>query len=478
MAAALKRVACLTRTLTASWPARCQASKSYFTYSMEPGMPIPDKQPVWTSTADEAMEKACIKSDDLVFAQGAAATPLELLRALTNYGVCQNLENVKIVHMHLEGEAPFAQPEVAKHFRSMSVFMGGNVRAAVNEGRADSIPIFLHEIPKLFMQKILRPRAALIHVSAPDSRGYCSLGTSVDSVRSALVNSEIIIAQVNKHMPRTFGDALIHQSHFDYAVEHHTPLPTHGGKPPSKVESQIGQLIADNLVENGATLQMGIGSIPDAVLSALKGHKDLGVHSEMFSDGVVDLVNTGCITNNKKIRHQGRIVGSFCVGTQKLYDFMHNNPFIEMLVVNYVNDPHIVSLQPKMTAINSCIEVDITGQVCSDSIGTRMYSGFGGQVDFIRGAAMGKDGMGKAIIALPSVTNKGVSKIQPVLKLGAGVVTTRAHVRYVVTEHGIASLFGKTLRQRAHALINIAHPDHRESLEKSAFERLKCMPCP
>lgn len=288
----------------------------------------------------------------------------------------------------------------------------------------------------------------------------------------------LFIAQINKQMPRTFGDSIIHQSHFDYAVHVDTPLPEHGGKPPSEIETKIGKLIAENLVEDGATLQMGIGNIPDAVLNALHNHKDLGIHSEMFAGGVVDLVAKGCVTNNKKKYHQGRIVGSFLIGTKKLYDFVDNNPFIEMLDIYYVNHTSIVARNPKMTAINSCIEVDLTGQICSDSIGTRMYSGFGGQVDFIRGAAEGFDGKGKPIIALPSVTNKGQSKIVPTLQAGAGVVTSRAHVHYVVTEHGIASLFGKSLRQRAHALIQIAHPDHRAALEKSAFERLKCMPSP
>ena len=277
-------------------------------------------------------------------------------------------------------------------------------------------------------------------------------------------------------MPRTFGDGIVHISHVDFAVKVDEPLPSHAGGKPSEVETKIGNLIAQNLVEDGATLQMGIGSIPDAVLAALKGHKDLGIHSEMFADGVVDLVDLGCITNNKKNRHVGHIVGSFLIGSKKLYDFVDNNPFIEMLRVDYVNKTAIISEQPKMTAINSCIEVDLTGQIVSDSIGTRMFSGFGGQVDFIRGAAEAHDGQGKPIIALPSATKKNESKIVPIIKPGAGVVTTRAHVHYVVTEYGIAHLFGRSLRQRAHALINIAHPNHREALEKAAFERLKVMP--
>lgn len=481
--AALKRMINLSKTFktvaTTSRPCCLQTSKkTYFTYVNEISMPIMGKNPSWLKTADEAIEKAELDSDQHVFVQGAAATPIELLRAMTDYGVRCDVRNVRLYHMHLEGPAPFAKPENAKHFRSISFFIGGNVRPAVQAGHADCIPIFLHEIPRVFNEGHVKPDIALIQVSPPDEHGFCSLGTSVDCVRSAASQSKTIVALVNKHMPRTFGDAIIHISHVDFAVEHHIALPTHPVKKPSKEEQQIGKYIAENLVGDGATMQMGIGSIPDAVLSLLGNHKDLGIHSEMFSDGVVDLVNKGCITNNRKTMHKGRIVGSFCVGSQKLYDFMHNNPFIEMLMVDYVNNPKIVAKQPNMTAINSCIEVDITGQICSDSIGPKMYSGFGGQLDFITGAALSDDGCGKAIIALQSVTTKGISKIQPVLKTGAGVVTNRAVVRYVVTEHGIASLFGKNLQQRAYELIQIAHPDHRESLEKSAFERLHVMPAP
>ncbi|XP_043469085.1 4-hydroxybutyrate coenzyme A transferase [Leptopilina heterotoma] len=479
--AALKQITSLTKAfkaVAASRTTQALVSKNFYTYSKEPAYPIPDKEPCWVKSAEEALQQAGLTSEQKIYIQGAAATPTELCRGMTEVGKSSNVKNVKLYHMHLEGEALFAAPENEKHFKSISLFIGGNVRKAVNEGRADCIPIFLHEIPRIFNDGVVKPDMALIHVSPPDEQGYCSLGTSVDSVRSAVVNAKVVVAQVNKHMPRTFGDAVIHQSHIDVAVKHDTPLPQHKTSEPSKEEVLIGKHIAENLVVNGATLQLGIGSIPDAVLSQLKNHKDLGIHSEMFADGIVDLVNRGCITNNHKSMHQGRTVGSFCVGTQKLYDYMHNNPTIEMLRVDYVNDPRIVCQQAKMTAINSCIEVDITGQISSDSIGTRMYSGFGGQLDFIFGAAMATDGCGKPIIALRSTTNKGASKISPVLQLGAGVVTSRAHVRYVVTEHGIASLFGKTLQQRAHALIQVAHPNHRESLEKAAFERLKMMPEP
>lgn len=446
--------------------------RNFYTYTPEPAQPLPRKPTI--CSAEEALK--CIHSNNVVFAQGAAATPVHLLDAMAKYGAQAKLNNVTVCHMHTEGEALYTQKEYEGIFRNCSFFMGGNVRKAIAEGRGDAIPIFLHEIPKLFSRGIVKPDVALIHVTPPDAHGYCSLGTSVDCVREALTHSKIIIAQVNPNMPRTFGDALIHESHIDFAVNINTPLPSHGGKPPSDVETKIGRNIAENLVDDGATLQMGIGSIPDAVLSALGNHKDLGIHSEMFADGVVDLVEKGCITNNKKTLHKGRIVGSFLIGTQKLYDFVDNNPFIEMLRIDYVNNTQVVSKLPKMTAINSCIEVDLTGQVCSDSIGTRMYSGFGGQVDFIRGAAEGFDGLGKPIIALPSATKRNETKIVPTLKPGAGVVTSRAHVHYVVTEYGIASLFGKTLRQRAYELIQISHPDHRESLEKAAFERLKVMP--
>ncbi|KAJ4450942.1 hypothetical protein ANN_02377 [Periplaneta americana] len=593
-------------------------------------------------------------------------------------------------------------------FRSCSFFMAANVRKGVAEGRSDCVPIFLSEIPLLFHRKIVKPDVAFVQVSPPDQHGYCSLGTSVDCVRAALMYSKTIVgmyAVTTKELRSLYSSESTNAQNvwgwnhpsvsLDYAVNIDTPLPEHGGRPPTDVETKIGQQIAGNLVDNGATLQMGIGNIPDAVLAELTNHKDLGIHSEMFAGGIVDLVNKGCITNNKKTINRGKIIGSFLIGTRALYDFVDNNPYVEMRDVSYVNNTGVIAQNPKMTAINSCIEIDLTGQVVSDSIGTRMYSdllgmeqqvlmvkfaiseslrnlidinkfknavilsdskaailsivskhtpssqtaeitkmlsqllslnkrivfqwipshcgilgnenvdalakkgntatyrpvtkstyysvkrfikstyldfnkqnlitqsqgkkwnslhqnpqlipdlprklsvaafrlatghdclakhlhrigiyqspncplcnsnqemdsehlkicasvaghdnifekywntrGFGGQVDFIRGAAEALDGEGKPIIALPSVTNKGESKISPVIKSGAGVVTTRAHVHYVVTEHGVAYLFGKSLRQRAHALINIAHPNHRESLEKAAFERLKCMPSP
>ncbi|XP_075238443.1 succinyl-CoA:acetate/propanoyl-CoA:succinate CoA transferase [Lycorma delicatula] len=449
--------------------------RSYFTYSKEIAQPI-QREPCWVS-AEEAV--SCIKSGDTVFIGGAASTPVALVKAMTKHGLEKKLKDVTVCHMHTEGSAPYTEPNCEGIFRSLSFFMAANVRKGVAEGRSDCIPIFLSEIPLLFHKKIVKPDACLITVSPPDQHGYCSLGTSVDCVRAALTHSKKIIALVNCHMPRTFGGALIHQSHFDFAVKHDEHLPAHPSKPPKPYEVQIGKLIAENLVEDGATLQMGIGSIPDAVLSALPNHQDLGIHSEMFANGVIDLVNKGVITNNKKPIHTGRIVSSFLIGSQELYDFVDNNPFVEMHEVDYTNSTAIIRQHPKMTAINSCIEVDLTGQVVSDSIGTRMYSGFGGQVDFIRGAGEGTDGKGKPIIALASINPKTKeSKIVPFIKEGAGVVTTRAHVQYVVTEFGIAYLFGKSLRQRAYELIQIAHPDHRETLEKAAFDRLKVMPSP
>ncbi|XP_073969400.1 succinyl-CoA:acetate/propanoyl-CoA:succinate CoA transferase [Rhodnius prolixus] len=450
-------------------------NRNYFGYSKEISQPL-NREPCWV-TAEEAVK--CIKSGDSVFLSGAAATPIELANAMAEHGKKNKLKDVMVCHMHTEGPAAYAQPDCEGIFRSNSFFMAANVRKAVAEGRADATPIFLQDIPLLFHKGIIKPDVAIVHVSPPDRHGYCSLGTSVDCVRAGLTYSKIIIAQVNKQMPRTFGDGIVHQSHFDFAVAVDTPLPQHGGGKSSPEEKQIGKLIAENLIVDGATLQMGIGSIPDAVLDGLGNYKDLGIHTEMFSEGVIGLVEKGAVTNNNKPIHTGKIVTSFLIGSQRLYDFINDNPMILMKEVNYTNNAAVIRVHPKMTAINSCIEVDLTGQVVSDSIGTRMYSGFGGQVDFTRGAAEGLDGKGKPIIALQSMNNKTKdSKIVPFIKQGAGVVTSRAHVHYVVTEHGIAELFGKTLRQRAYALINVAHPDHRANLEKAAYDRLKTMPCP
>ncbi|KAK8728188.1 hypothetical protein OTU49_009158 [Cherax quadricarinatus] len=444
----------------------------YYTYSHEPFHPL-KRAPAW-KTAEEAV--SVIKSGDVVFVHGAAATPIKLVEAMTRHGKANQLEDVTVCHIHTEGPALYTQPDCEGIFRSNSFFIGSNCRQAVNDGRGDFVPIFLSEIPLLFHRKIIAIDVALVQVSPPDKHGFCSLGTSVDCARAAVQHAKHIIGQVNPCMPRTFGDGVIHKSHFDAMVDGIENLPEHEPKERSDVENEIGRLIAEELVENGATLQMGIGNIPDAVLSSLKGHKDLGIHSEMFSDGVVDLVEDGCITNTHKKYHPGKIVGSFIVGTRRVFDFVDNNPFVVMCDVSFVNNIPIIAQNPKVTAINSCIEVDLTGQVVSDSIGTMMYSGVGGQVDFIRGAAVSRDGLGKPILAMPSVTSRGESKIVPFLRQGGGVVTTRAHIHYLVTEFGIAYLFGKNLRQRAYELIKIAHPNHREALEKAAFERLHCIP--
>jgi len=444
-------------------------------YSPEPFHPIPDREPVWT-TAEEAV--APIKSGMNIFVHGVAATPLVLLEAAARHAKIEKLKDIKMIHIHTEGPGIYGKPEYDGVFRSNSLFLGANLREAVRDGRADFTPIFLGEIPLLFHRKLIQLDVALVSVSPPDEHGFCSLGPSVDTARAAIQNAKLIIGQVNVNMPRTFGDGIVHMSHFDAMVHGNHPLPEIHKSTMTEEEKMIGKIIADNLVDNGATLQMGIGSIPDAVLSQLETHRDLGIHSEMFSDGIINLVKKGAITNACKKVQTGKIVGGFAFGTKMLYEFMNNNPFVVMCDIGFVNNVHVIGQNPKVTAINSCIEVDITGQVCSDSIGTRIYSGVGGQIDFMRGAALSHDGLGKPILAMSSMTNKGVSKIVPMLKPGAGVVTTRAHVHYIVTEYGYAFLFGKTLRQRAYELIRIAHPDHRESLEKAAFERLRVMPAP
>jgi acyl-CoA hydrolase len=407
-----------------------------------------------------------VRSNDRVFVHGIAAAPELLIDAMVRRA--PDLRNVELVHLHTEGAAPYALPEMEESFRVNAFFVGGNVRDAVNKGRGDYIPIFLSEIPALFRRNVLPLDVALIHVSPPDSHGFCSLGVSVDIARAAVDCAKTVIAQVNPHMPRTLGDALVHSSKINFMVE--TDQPLHEVKPPqlSDVDRAIGRHIA-GLIEDGATLQMGIGSIPNAVLAALGNHKDLGIHTEMFSDGIVDLAQKGVINGRRKVKHPGKIVAGFVMGTKKLYDFVHDNPQVLMLDIAYVNDTAVIRRNPKVTAINSAIEIDLTGQVCADSIGTLLYSGVGGQMDFIRGASL-SDG-GKPIIALASTTSKGESKIVPFLRQGAGVVTTRAHVHFIVTEYGTANLYGRNLKQRAAALINIAHPDHREELERHAFER-------
>ncbi|KAH3817372.1 4-hydroxybutyrate coenzyme A transferase-like [Dreissena polymorpha] len=449
--------------------------RSFFIYSPNALTPQVDRQPKWT-TAEEAVQG--IKSGQKVFVHGCAATPNFLLEHLTKYGKTAGLKDVQLIHIPTVGPALYNEPEYEGIFRSNSLFIGQNCREAIAAGRADTVPIFLSEIPLLFRRKIYKLDAVLIHVSPPDQHGFCSLGTSVDCTRAAIQHATYIIAQVNKQMPRTLGDSLIHMSHIDCMVEHDTPLPEIAPIIRTPEINEIARLIADNLVEDGATLQTGIGNLPDAVLHKLYNHKDLGFHSEMISDTVVNLVEKGALTNAKKNIQTGKIVCSFAMGTKKLYSFLDDNSFVAFHECDFTNNISLISQNPRVTSINTCLEIDLTGQVCSDSLGTYMYSGFGGQIDFVRGAALSLDGEGKPIIACTSTTDEGISRIVPTLKEGAGVVTTRAHVHYIVTEYGIAYLFGKNLRQRAYELIKVAHPSQREGLEKAAFERFKCVPSP
>lgn len=418
------------------------------------------------TTPEEAV--SLISSGDRVFVHSVAAAPRALIDAMVQRA--PELREVEVVHLHTEGEAPYAKSEHADSFYTNALFVGKNVRKAVNQGNADYLPVFLSEVPGLFRNRILPLDVAMVQVSTPDKHGFCSLGTSVDASRAAVQSAHRVIAQVNPQMPRTHGDGIFHLSRFDELVKVDEPLPEVTVPDPNETEQKIGSNCA-SLIEDGATLQMGIGAIPNAVLQSLGSHRHLGIHTEMFSDGVIDLVDKGVITGRRKARHPEKIVASFVMGSRELYDFVDDNPGVAMLDAAYVNDTAVIRKNPKVTAINSAIEVDLTGQVCADSIGTYQYSGVGGQMDFIRGASLSEGG--KPIIALPSQTSKGISRLTPYLKKGAGVVTTRAHVQYVVTEYGIANLYGKNLHQRAEALIRIAHPDHREELERAAYERFR-----
>lgn len=411
---------------------------------------------------------ALVRSGQRLFVHGGAATPSALLQALA--ARASELRDVELVHLHLEGGAPCAAVGMAGSFRTNALFLGANVRDAVARGDADYVPAFLSEMPALFRERILPLDVALVHVSPPDRHGYCSLGVSVDIARAAVDSAAVVIAQVNPRMPRSHGDGLVHHKRFAAAVAVDTPLPAHEPLEVGPMEQEIGRHCAA-LIEDGSTLQMGIGAIPDAVLGALGGHRELGVHTEMFADGVLALVERGVITGRHKKVHPGKVVAGFVVGSRRVYDFLDDNPEVAMLDIAYVNDPNVIRRNPKVCAINSAIEIDLTGQVCADSIGTSMWSGVGGQMDFLRGAALSPGG--KPIIAMRSITHSGASRIVPMLKPGAGVVTTRAHVHWVVTEHGSVYLRGKNLRQRAKALISIAHPGHREMLEKAAFERFR-----
>ena len=414
-------------------------------------------------TAAEAVQ--VVKSGDRVYVQAAAATPTVLTKALAERA--SELRDVEICHLHTEGDAPYANPELAESFHVNSFFIGANVRHTLKAGNGSYTPVFLSELPLLFRKKVLHLDVVFIHVSPPDSHGYCSLGVSVEASIAAIENAKIVIAQVNKNMPRTFGDGILHVSEINYLVEVDVPIFAHEVTPFSAEEEKIGEYVA-SLIDNKSTLQMGIGSIPNAALSKLKNHKDLGLHTEMFSDGVIDLIENDVINCNYKGVLRGRALATFLIGSKRLYDFVNDNPFIEMKESSMVNDTARIRKNPKMIAINSAIEVDVTGQVCADSIGGKMYSGVGGQMDFIRGASL-SDG-GKAIIALPSITKRGESRIVPYLKQGAGVVTTRSHVQYIITENGIANLQGKTLKQRVNEMVKIAHPNHQEAVEKAYFE--------
>ncbi|WP_242928896.1 acetyl-CoA hydrolase/transferase family protein [Pontibacter vulgaris] len=420
-------------------------------------------------TAEEAL--AIVQSGDRVFLHGSAATPQYLIHKLAERA--HELRDVELVSISTFGEMPCADIKYKDSFFINSLFVSANVREAVNSGRGDYVPIFLSEIPQLFRLGIMPLDVAIVHVSPPDRHGFCSLGVSVDIAREAVKRAKYVIAQVNPQMPRTHGDALIHSRRFHAMVEVNEAIPeVDYSTKISSVEETIGRHVA-GLVEDKATLQMGIGGIPDAVLKSLTNHKSLGIHTEMFSNGIIPLIEKGVITNEYKKILPGRIATAFIAGNRALYDFVDDNPLISMHSTDFVNDVSVIKENPKVTAINSAIEIDITGQVVSDSIGTYQFSGIGGQMDFIRGAALSKGG--KPIIALPSVTAKGVSRITPFINQGAGVVTTRAHVHYIVTEYGVAYLYGKNLRQRAKELIRIAHPDHRERLEEEAFKRFKQM---
>jgi acyl-CoA hydrolase len=414
-------------------------------------------------SAQEAVK--VIKSNDRIYIQAAAAAPQILINAMTERA--SELKNIEVCHLHIEGKTPYANPDLRDSFHVNSFFVGHNVRHTLTEGNGSYTPVFLSELPLLFKRNILPLDVAFIHVSVPDKHGYCSLGVSIEATLAAIENAKTVIAQVNPQMPRTHGDGIIHHTEIDLFVACDETIPTHDLAESTEVENKIGDYVA-SLIEDRSTLQMGVGVIPNAVLSRLTNHKDLGLHTEMFSDGAIDLILKDVINGNYKGVTPGRALATFIMGSKRLYDYVDDNPFIELRTSDYVNDINIIKQNPKMVAINSAIEVDVTGQVCADSMGSKIYSGVGGQMDFIRGASL-SDG-GKAIIALPSITKKGVSRIVPSLKPGAGVVTTRAHVHYIITEYGIANLYGKTIKDRVKALVNIAHPDHRENIERAYFE--------
>lgn len=417
-------------------------------------------------SASEAVK--VIKSGDHVHLSSVASAPQVLIEAMCARGDAGELKDVHIHHLHTEGYAPYVEERYEGIFQHDAFFVGGNVRKSVQAGFADYIPIFLSETQKLYRAGYLKCNVAMIQVCPPDVHGYVSLGTSVDATLAAVETADHVIAVVNPNVPRAFGDALIPMNMIDIFVEDNTPLhPAHFSEP-DEIEVAIGKHCAE-LVEDGACLQMGIGAIPNAVLAQLGNHKNLGIHTEMFADGVLPLVEKGVINGANKGVDNGKMVSTFLMGSQKVYDFIDNNPQVLMKDVGYTNDPFIIAQNPKTTAINSALQVDLTGQVCADSLGAKFYSGVGGQVDFVYGSSRSKGG--KSIIAMPSVTNKGISKIANTLSLGAGVVTTRNHMHWFVSEYGAVNLYGKTLQERAKLLISVAHPDHREALEQASFER-------
>jgi len=409
-----------------------------------------------------------IKSNDHIVIHSVACAPHKLIDAMVERGRSGAFRNVKIHHLHTEGPAPYAGSEFEGIFQLESFFVGHNVRKDTQAGYADYIPVFLNETQKLIREGIIPVNVAMIQVSPPNKHGWVSLGTSVDATLAAVENAETVIGVINPKVPRAFGDAMIHMSHIDIFCEDDTPLTEAKPGTITETDKAIGRNVAA-LVEDGATLQMGIGAIPNAVLAELVHHKNLGVHTEMFSDGLLPLIFKGVVNGAEKRIDRGKIVSTFLMGSKNLYDFIDDNPGVLMKDVGYTNSVDIICKNPRVTSINSAIQVDLTGQVCADSIGTKFYSGVGGQIDFIRGAA--SSDRGKPIIALPSTTEKGISKIAPVLNLGAGVVTTRANIHWVVTEFGAVNLYGRSLQDRAKLLISIAHPNHREELENAAFER-------
>lgn len=417
-------------------------------------------------TAEEAVK--VIKSGDRIHMHSVACAPQKLIAAMCERGRRKEFRNVKIQHLHIEGDAPYSGAEFEGVFQLESFFVGHNVRKDTQAGYADYIPVFLQETQRLIREGYTKVDIAMVQVSPPDRHGYVSLGTSVDATLAAVQTAETVIAVINPNMPRAFGDALISIDYIDIFCEDNAPLIEAIFSAPTAVEIAIGKNVA-GLIDDGATLQMGIGAIPNAVLAQLGGHKNLGVHTEMFADGILPLVESGVVNGALKGIDVGKMTSTFLMGSKALYDFVDDNPGVVMKDVSYTNDINMICRNPKVTAINSAIQVDITGQVCSDSIGTKFYSGVGGQIDFIRGASMSPGG--KPIIAMPSVTGRGESKIAPVLHLGAGVVTTRSNMHWMVTEYGAVNLYGRALQDRAKLLISIAHPDHRESLDRAAFDR-------